>query len=183
MRELAVQAADGALSDTERGFLDSEFSELITEIDRVSSVTEYNNVKLLDGSTASLTFQIGSRNSANARFDVSLDAQSASDLGVDGDAVNTVTGAQDAITSVDDAMELLGTDRASIGAQIGTMNIAISDLANTITNYGQALGTIRDADVGKESGELARNRVLQAAGVAMLAQANANTGMALRLLR
>ena len=183
MRELAIQSAGGALSDTERGFLNSEFAELVAEIDRVSAVTEYNNVKLLDGSTASLTFQIGARNSANSRFDVSLDAQSASDLGVNAEVVDSQTAAQDAISTVDDALESLNTDRASIGAQIGTMNVAIQDLAQTITSYGQALGSIRDADVGQESGEFARSRVLRAAGVAMLAQANANTGMALRLLR
>ena len=183
MRELAVEAANGAISDTERGFLNSEFADLITEIDRISSVTEHNNVKLLDGSTASLTFQIGARNSNNGRFAVALDAQSASDLGVDDDAVHTMSDAQVAIDAVDDALASLNSDRASMGANVGSMTVAINDLATTITSYGQALGTLRDADIGQESGEFARQHVLLAAGVAILAQANANTGMALRLLR
>jgi flagellin len=183
MRELAVEAASGAISDTERGFLNSEFSELVTEINRVASVTEHNNVKLLDGSTASLTFQIGTRNSVDGRFEVSLDAQSPSDLGVDDDVVSSQTDAQQALDAVDDALNSLHSDRASMGARVGAINIAINDLTSAITSYGQALGAIRDADIGQESGEFARQQVLQAAGVAILAQANANTGMALRLLR
>lgn len=183
MRELAVEAANGSISDTERGFLDSEFSELISEIDRVSSVTEYNNVKLLDGSTASLTFQIGTRNSVDGRFAVSLEAQSASDLGIETDSVSTQTGAQQAINAVDDALNSLNSDRASIGASAGSLNMTMNDLTSAISNYGNAIGTLRDADIGHESGEFARQQVMQAAGVAILAQANANTGMALRLLR
>lgn len=138
MRELAVEADNGAASDAARGFLDSESSELITLIDRVSSVTEYNNAELLDGSMASLTFQIGARNSVNGWFDMSLDAQSSSGLGVNDDTVHTLSAAQVATGSVDSR---------------------------------------------QEPSEFARQHVLQATGVAILTQANANTGMALRLLR
>lgn len=183
MRELAVEAGNDSLSDTERGFLDTEFGALITEIDRVASVTEFNNIKLLDGSNASLTLQIGTRNSVNGRFTLSLEAQAATDLGVDDDSVGTLTDAQVALDAVDDAFTSLNTDRAAAGAQVGSLNIALNDLATTLSNYQQAVGNLRDADVGRESGEFARQNVLRAAGVAMLAQANASTGMALRLLR
>ena len=183
MRELAVEAANGTLSDVERGYLNAEFAELITEIDRVASVTQYNNVNLLDGSAATLTFQVGARNAAQNQIDITFNDQRATELGIDDDNVSTTTGAQLAVSEIDTALDSLNTDRASLGAKVSRLNLAMNDISSTITNYGQAIGNMRDADLGTESGELARQQVLQAAGIAMLLQAHANTGMALRLLR
>lgn len=79
-------------------------------------------------------------------------------------------------------MQSLNTDRASLGATINSLNVSVTNLASTIENYGAAVGTIRDADIGAEAAEFSKNQVLQQAGVSMLAQANALPNLALRLL-
>ena len=182
MRELAVEAANGSLTDTERGFLDTEFSDLVDEIDRIASVTEFNDIKLLDGTVATLTFQVGTRNSADDRITTTLDSQSATSLAVNDDSVSSQTGAELAIDEIDAAMESLNTDRASLGADITALNLAVTHLSSSVENLGTAIGGIRDADIGFESAEFSRLQVLQQAGVAMLAQANALPSTALRLL-
>jgi len=185
MRELSVEAANDSLSDTERGFLDTEFQDLKTEISRISDVTEFNGIQLLDGTAGNagtMTFQVGTRNSANDRITVDLNDQDATALGVNNSAVDSRANAQSAIDDIDTAMESLNTDRASLGSTINSLNVAVSNLSSTIENYGAAVGTIRDADIGQESANFARHQVLQQAGVSMLAQANAQPSLALRLL-
>jgi flagellin len=182
MRELAVEAANGSISDTERGMLDQEFQSLITETDRVSSVAEYNGIQLMDGNVTNLTFQIGFRNSNDDQLTVTLNAQSANGLGIDAEAVSTQVAAQDAIASLDLAMESLLSDRADIGATINNLNSSISHLSTTATSYGEALGNVRDADIGAESTEFAKHQVMQQAGIAMIAQSNAMAQNALKLI-
>jgi flagellin len=182
MRELAVESANSSITDTERGFLDTEFSDMVDEIDRIAAVTEFNDIKLLDGSATTLTFQVGIRNSSNDRVAASIDSQSATSLGVNDDTVATQTGAQGAIDEIDTALESLNTDRASIGANINSLSLAVTSLSSSVENLGSAMGNIRDADIGSESAEFSRLQVLQQAGVAMLAQANALPSTALRLL-
>lgn len=185
MRELAVEAANDSISDTERGFLDEEFQALNTEIDRIANVTEFNGINLLDGTAGAggtLTFQVGTRNSANDQITVSLDAQEATDLGVDGSAVDVISNAQAAISEIDTALESLNTDRAGLGATINSLSLSVNNLSATIENYGNAVGNIRDTDIGAESAEFSKAQVLQQAGVAMLSQANALPNLALRLL-
>ena len=185
MRELSVEAANDSISDTERGFLDEEFQALSTEIDRISNVTEFNGINLLDGTAGAagtLTFQVGTRNSANDRITVQLDAQAGSDLGVDASAVDVISNAQAAISEIDTALESLNTDRASLGATINSLTLSVNNLSATIENYGNAVGNIRDTDIGAESAEFSKSQVLQQAGVAMLSQANALPNLALRLL-
>jgi flagellin len=77
MRELAVQSANDSVSDTERGYLDTEFQDLISEIDRISNVVEYNGISLLDGTAGSagdgtMVFQVGTRDSTNDRIQIQL---------------------------------------------------------------------------------------------------------------
>jgi len=185
MRELAVEASNDSISDTERGFLDEEFQDLIGEIDRISNVTEFNGIQLLDGSAGSggtLTFQVGTRNSTNDRITVSMEAQAASDLGVDSSAVDVISNAQGSIDEIDTALESLNTDRASLGATINSLSLSVNNLSATVENYGNAVGNIRDTDIGSESAEFSKQQVLQQAGVAMLSQANALPNLALRLL-
>ena len=185
MRELAVEAANDSLSDTERGFLNTEFADLSEEITRISDVTEFNGINLLDGSAGAggtMTFQVGTRNSADDRITVTLEDQDAAALGVDTSGVDTQANAQAAIEEIDTALESLSTDRSVLGSTINTLNVSVSNLATTIENYGASMGQIRDADIGEESAEFARQQVLQQAGVAMLSQANALPNLALRLL-
>jgi len=189
MRELAVQSANDSVSDTERGYLNTEYQDLIGEIDRVSEVTEYNGISLLDGTAGNagtMTFQVGTRNSSNDQITIALASQSTVALNLNSggavDSVSSLGNAQSAITKIDAAMEALSTDRATLGSTINTLNSAVDNLASTIENYGNSLSQIRDTDMAEESAEFSKNQVMQQAGVAMLSQANAQPNLVLRLL-
>ena len=186
MRELAVQSASDGLTDTERTYVDTEFQALKSEIDRVSNVTEYNGQMLLDGTagdgSGNMTFQVGTRNTANDRITITLADQDTTALGINGAAVGSLANAQSAITSIDTALDSLSKDRATLGSTINHMTAAIDNLSSTIENVSKAASQIQDADMATESAHLARSQVLQQAGVAMLAQANQSPGLALRLL-
>ena len=187
MRELAVQAANDSVSDTERGYLDTEFQDLLAEMDRISAVVEYNGIQLLDGTAGSagdgtMIFQVGTRDSGNDRITIGLATQNANTLGVDTDDINSQADAQSAITSIDNALELLSTDRAQIGSTINTLNVAVDGLASSIENYGTAMSQIKDTDMAEESAAFSKSNVLQQAGVAMLSQANQTPNLVMRLL-
>jgi flagellin len=189
MRELAVQSANDSVSDTERGYLNTEYQDLIGEIDRVSEVTEYNGISLLDGTAGNagtMTFQVGTRNSSNDQITIALASQSTVALNLNSggavDSVSSLGNAQSAITKIDAAMEALSTDRATLGSTINTLNSAVDNLASTIENYGNSLSQIRDTDMAEESAEFSKNQVMQQAGVAMLSQANAQPNVLLRLI-
>ena len=187
MRELAVQAANDSVSDTERGYLNTEFSDLIDEMDRIASVVEYNGIQLLDGTAGSagnglMVFQVGTRDSANDRIDISLDAQDSTTLGVNGDTISSQANAQSSITAIDSALEILSTDRARIGSTINTLNVAVDGLGSSIENYGTAMSQIKDTDMADESSSFSKSNVLQQAGVAMLSQANQTPNLVMRLL-
>jgi len=185
MRELAVQASSDGLTDNERGYLDTEFNDLVGEIDRIAAVTEYNGIKLLDGTAGTggtMTFQVGTRNSTDDRIQSTLNSQDATALGVNGSGVDTLVNAQSTIDDIDTALNDLATDRAEIGATINQLSGAVDHLGTTIENISAANSQIRDVDVASESANFAKSQVLQQAAVAMLAQANAQPNLALRLL-
>jgi len=187
MRELAVQSANDSVSDTERLYLETEFADLIDEINRISSVVEYNGIQLLDGSAGSsgtglMVFQVGTRDSVNDRIQIDLNSQDAASLGVDTNAISAQGSAQAAITSIDSALELLSTARARIGSTINTLNVAVDGLASSIENYGNAMSQIKDTDMAEESSAFSKSNVLQQAGVAMLSQANQTPNLVMRLL-
>jgi len=187
MRELAVQSANDSVSDTERGYLHTEFNDLIDEMDRISAVVEYNGIQLLDGTAGSagnglMVFQVGTRDSGNDRIQIQLDNQDSTTLGVNGDTISSQANAQSAITAIDSALEILSTDRAQIGSTINTLNVAVDGLGSSIENYGNAMSQIKDTDMAEESSAFSKSNVLQQAGVAMLSQANQTPNLVMRLL-
>ena len=187
MRELAVQSANDSGSNTERDYLDTEFQDLIQEIDRVSNVVEYNGIQLLDGTSGSSTtgtmvFQVGTRNSTDDRVTIKMNTQTATALAVNAEDVASQGAAQTTIATIDLALEALSTDRAEVGSTINELTHAVDNLASTIENYGNALSQIRDTDMAEESSAFSKANVLQQAGVSMLSQANQQPNLVLRLL-
>jgi flagellin len=185
MRELAVQAASDGLTDTERGYVNTEFAQLLTEIDRVADVTEYNGIKLTDGSagtSGAMVFQVGARNTANDQIGITLTDQDATALAVNGAKVDSLVNAQNAIDTIDAAIGTLATDRAVLGATQNRLTAAVDNLGLTIENLSAAQSQISDTDVAAESANFTKSQVLMQAGVAMLSQANATPNLALRLL-
>ncbi len=189
MKELAVEAANDSISDTERGFLNTEFSAMADEIDRLVESVEYNGNTLLNGTAGSagtgvLTIQAGMRNSGNDQIDLTLDSTSSTDLGVNAAQtdVTDLASAQQAVEDVDAAMETLNTARTGVGAFINRVGVALTSIEASIEQVSVSLGNQRDASMSEESATFNKEQVLQQAGVSMLSQANAQANIALRLI-
>jgi flagellin len=189
MRELSVQSANSTLGNTERGYIQTEFSQLSQEINRIGAVTDFNGQKLLDGSaSAGLTFQIGIQNTANDRLSMSITRLTTSTLGstslhIASALLDTATNAQLAIGSFDRAIQQLSQARAKVGATQNRMTVTVSNLAVAQENLTAANSRIRDVDVANESANLTKAQILSQAGLAVLAQANQLPQSALSLLR
>lgn len=184
MRELSVQSASDSVTTTERGYIGTEFTELKSEIDRLVSSTKYNGKALLDGSYKDKDFQVGFSNDANSRIRVSISNVNSTGLGIAGSgaALNTKTAAQAAMSKLDTALDSLNSARATLGAKGNRMVSAVNAVNVTVENLAGANSRIRDADIAAETSNLSKNQVLMQAGVSMLAQANAQPQMALRLI-
>ncbi len=183
MRELAIQSANGTLGTGERAALDSEFQDLITEIDRIAAVTEFNGTAVLDGSAPTVTFQVGVNNTANDQISVTGVDATASGLGVDALAVDTQANAQAALATLDTVIDSTSTLRSGFGTAQNRLESTIRSIAVSVENTAAAESRIRDVDVASETAILTRNQVLQQAGISVLAQANVSTQNALALLQ
>ncbi|MEM9692737.1 MAG: flagellin [Myxococcota bacterium] len=184
MRELAVQAANGDLTSTDRGFLDTEFQALSSEIDRLAETTEFNGQELLAGTTTSITFQVGINTSSSDTIAVNFGGVSVSDLGLSGTSLSgaTATNATSAITAIDSALSTVSTQRATFGAAQNRLGIAANNSRTIRTNLSAANSAIRDVDIAEETAQLARSQVLLQAGTSVLAQANQSPNTALSLI-
>jgi flagellin len=173
MRELAVQSSSETLADEERAYIQTEYEQLAAEIDRIASSTNFNGVVLCDGSTTSIDVQVGIYNTADDRISIVLGDLSAATLGVDTASVDlsTASGAQAAIDAFDTAIDSVSTVRSDFGAVQNRLDSALSNMETYTENLEAAESQIRDADFAYETAELAKNQILQQAGVSVLAQA------------
>lgn len=184
LRELAEQSASGILGSNERSFLDQEFVALRSEIDRISSVTEFNGVKLLSGSANdSLSIQIGFRSSANDTLAINLNDLHVASLNLSSTNVSTSSNALDALSNIDSAISAVASARANIGSLQNRIDAAVGNLQVAGENITAAESRIRDADIAFESAKFVRNQILVQAGTSILAQANTLPQQALALLR
>jgi len=180
MRELAVQSASETLADDERAYIQTEFEQLSDEIDRIASSTTFNGLALSDGTNSTLDVQVGINNSADDRIAITLGDLTTSTLGVDTGSVDlsTATGAQAAIDVFDTALDSVSSIRSDLGAVQNRLDSALGNMETYVENLEGAESQIRDADFAYETAELARNQILQQAGVSVLAQAkNMNQGV------
>ncbi len=184
MRELAVQAANGTLNTDQRSYLNQEFSDLKSEIDRIAATTEFNGVQLIDGSqVAGISFQVGAGNTGNDQISVSILTTGTTALGINTETVSTGTKASAAISALDDAIDSLASRRATLGAAQNRLQVTMSNLETYATNLAAANSRIVDVDVASETANLTKQQILVQAGTAMLAQANQGPQVALNLLR
>ncbi len=176
MRELAVQAANGSNGDDDRTNLDAEYSQLKSEIDRLGTNTKFNNQAVFGSTT--YTFQVG----ANADDTIDVEAVEAPDTSSLG-SITTQSAASDELEAIDTLMDAINTDRATLGAVQNRFESVISSLQVAAENQAAAKSRIMDADFAAETANLTRGQILQQAGTAMLAQANAQPNNVLTLLR
>lgn len=185
LRELAVQSASDTIGAVERQFLNVEYDQLISEVDRIADSTEFNGTQLLSGLGSIMDFQIGIRNNPEIdriSFDSSkADANSAA-LGVNLTSVADKASAQNALSAIDNAITSVSAMRADFGALQNRLQTTVSNIQNSIENMSAANSRIRDVDVAEETSELTRNNILLQAGTSVLAQANQSANVALSLL-
>ncbi|MFH5834868.1 flagellin [Proteiniclasticum sp. C24MP] len=184
MRELSVQSANDTNTAADRGEIQKEVAELIEEVDRIATTTQFNGQNLLDttgGTTGTFTLQIGANTTQT--LDVTLaDMQSAA-LGVDGINLGTdATTSTAAIKTIDDAIALVSGERAQLGAKQNRLDHTINNLTTTSENLSAAESRIRDVDMAKEMMSFTKNNILNQASTAMLAQANQMPQGVLQLL-
>ncbi|HEX4450663.1 MAG TPA: flagellin [Kofleriaceae bacterium] len=189
MRELAVQSSNQTLDSTDRSYIQTEYTQLSSEINRISATTSFSGQNLLDGSASTgLTFQVGINNTSNDRISMSITKLTTSTLGstsmsLGSASLSTATNAQKAIAVFDKAIQQLSTARAKIGAVQNRLQVTISNLSTTTQNLSSAESQITDTDIASETSNMTQQQVLQQAGVSVLAQANQLPQAALKLLQ
>jgi flagellin len=182
MRELAMQSASSGVGNTERGYIQTENTAVITEITRIANAAEYNGTALLNSATA-LTFQVGIRNvAANDQINVTTVDSTAATLGVDALDFSTQAGAQAALATIDTAINTVSSSRATFGAAGNRLASVVQTIQQSSESLSAANSRIRDVDVAEETSKLARSQVMLQAGVSVLAQANQAPQVALKLL-
>ena len=185
LRELGVQAASDTIGDTERQFLDVEYQQLKSEIQRVTESTNYNGYDLLNGTGGILDIQVGTNNDA-FKDRISFNAGAANStleaLGLMAESLDTKEAAQVSLNTIDNAMISVNSIRANFGAMQNRLQSTSSNLLIYDENMSAANSRIRDTDVAAETSEMIRNNILMQAGVSVLGQANQQNQLALKLL-
>ena len=185
LRELSIQAASDTVGDTERGFSNIEFQNLLEEIQRISEGTEFNGRKLLDGTGGVVEIQVGIHNDPNQdriKYDSTTTDTTLESIGLIGENIASKEGAQLSLSKLDDALVRINGTRANLGALQNRLQSASNSIAITEENFSAANSRIRDVDVASETADMAKNNILNQAGVSVLAQANQAPNFALKLL-
>ncbi len=184
MDELATKAANDTLTSDDRDYIQQEVDALISEIDRTSSATTFNEQKLLDGSFTNKNLQVGTDNVSTDTISISIDSMSASGIGVNTVSVAGTSGdtARGAIDTIKNALTSVSSQRAALGAIQNRLEHTIKNLDNVNENTTAAESAIRDTDMASEMVKYSNNNILAQAGQSMLAQANQSNQGVLSLL-
>jgi len=184
IREIAVQSANGSISDTQRGYLQKEVTQLTDEITRVIAGTEFNGTKLLDGTSSTINIQVGSGSASTDSIGVGLANLSSLNSNISGTIdVTSTSNATTALGQIDSDLNTVIGSRADFGAVQNRFDAVIANLQSYTENLTSARGRIVDADFAAETASLTRGQILQQASTAILAQANALPQNALTLLK
>jgi flagellin len=190
IRDLAVQAANGTNGTSERNAIKSEVDQRVNEINRISKSSSFNNIKLLNGDSSSLSLQIGSGAAASTNA-ISITSgtnplanANASSLGIEqvSTAFGSASAAASYVSKIDTAISSVSSRRSTIGSLQNRLESAISSLNIQFENMSASESRIRDVDVAKEAAMLTRNQILQQASATLLAQANQAPAVALSLI-
>ncbi len=190
MKSLATEAASGQESSTNLGSLQSEYSDLQSEIDQIAQSTNYSGTTLIAGGGSGtngavvVTFQVGSTNNTNDQFAVSLTCATTAGLGVSSSntSIGTQAAAQSAMNAIDTALTSINSYMGNVGALQNQLQYTISNLTTSIQNYTSSQSTIEDVDMASAVSSLTKNEILQQSAMAMLAQANQQPQQILKLL-
>ena len=190
IRDLAVQAANGTYSESEKAMLASEVKARIEEIDRLAQVSEFSSIKLLDGTTDSMVLQVGANTGSNNQLDISDAIIKATSTALCADltatkvdtAFKTSETANAYIAKIDEAITKVSDSRSKIGAFQNRLTSTLDSLDVRYENMASSLSTIQDTDVASEAANLTKAQILQNVSTSLLAQANQNPSIALNLI-
>jgi flagellin len=180
VRDLSVQAANDSNNADSRKAIQAEITQLGQALGDIKDRTEFNGTKLLDGSTASLAFQVGANK--DETLSVSMTDLSAVVSAVASVDVTSAASAQLAIDTVSTQITSVSQDRANLGASQNRLEHTINSLNVSIENLTASESRIRDTDMASEMTTFSKNQILSQAGTAMLAQANQMPQGVLKLL-
>ena len=178
MNELAVKAANGTNQSEDQSYIQSEVNALISEINRVSETTTFNEKNLLDGTFTGVGLQVGSEGTSANGITMHISAMSAGSIGASAVSVTAASSAKSSISVIKNALTSVNKMRSDIGAIQNRLEHTINNLDNVVENTTSAESQIRDTDMASEMVKYSNNQILAQAGQAMLAQANqANQGV------
>lgn len=176
IRELALQASNGTLTDAQRGAINEEAQQLRATLDDIGQNTDFNGISPLDGSESGISL------GGSGEVNVDLNESTAASLGLDNFDLSTSAGATDALDALDEAQERINQNRATVGAQSNRLESAIQTRRTESVNQQEAESRIRDLDVAQAVIERNRNEVLLQSGLSALVQSNISNENALFLL-
>ncbi|MCC6216257.1 MAG: flagellin FliC [Polyangiaceae bacterium] len=184
MRELSMQGANGSLTSTDRGYIDTEFAQLKDEIARIQQSARFNGKELVSATAESITFQVGLNDTASDKITVTFGGLGLTTLLATSTNVagSTASAALASLSVIDTAIGTVSTQRAKFGAAMNRLDAAVSSIQTMRLNLSAANSRIRDVDVAAETAQLTRNQLLSQAGVSVLAQANQLPQLSLSLL-
>ncbi len=187
MRELSVQASNDTYVTADRQAIALEVRALTSEIDRISSQTEFNTMKLLSGGFTNKVLQVGANSEQMITFGIS--AMNSSNLGVTDDVIAQVVSGMNSgnditpiISIINSALTHVSLQRSTLGAIQNRLDHTVTNADNTAENLQSAESRIRDLDMADEMVSYSKSSILQQAGQSMLAQANQATQGVLSLL-
>ena len=186
MRELSIQSASDTVGDRERGYLNLEYEQLLSEVDRISKTTTFSGSELLTGEneTGVVEFHVGAYAGENNKiaFDTTMTDATIEGLGIDDTNIQDKDSSQENLAKIDEAINTVAGFRANFGAIQSRLQSTISNLDTSALNTEAARSRIEDVDVASESAKLASNNIMKQAGVMSLAQANNIQNNALSLI-
>ena len=183
LRELAMQSASDGIGDSERGYINTEATNLTDEMDRIAQTTKFNGASLLDGTATTLDFHVGIESGSNDVISfTTLDATTATLFGGATLDLASKAGSVAALDVIDTALGAVSDNRSTLGAAGNRLQSAIATIQSFNEQLSAANSRIKDVDVAEETSAMARSNILQQAGVSVLAQANQQPQLALKLL-
>ena len=194
MRELAIQAANGTNASSDIQSLNTEYQQLYSEIKRVSSTTEWNSSKLLDGTfSAGISLFVGYSSNSDGTITASIPsfdptAGATNSLvdgfsAISGSSISAGSNAMDLLAKLSLAISGVNKVRSTLGATVNRLQFTVDNLTNMSTSIYASRSQVQDVDYSQATSELARGQILQQAATAMLAQANQQPQLVLALLK
>jgi len=184
LRELAIQAANDTIGESERIVIDKEFQSLKSEIERLTVSTSFNGNKIVNSAGSIYDFQVGitSQGEDRVRYDMNKVLDARNNFGIGQINLRSKEGAQNSLSKIDSMLSQLSASRAEIGSMSVRMNSVIQNLQVSRESISATNSKIRDADVAAETAVRMKEGLLQSASLSMLKTSNENPGKILKLI-